>query len=76
MEIRTLYKYEREPGKITVTPIEPSDEYTKLYRIVADEYKLVTLDGNKLYSVIDTDIKDGWFEIDAPETFDDLEEVI
>ena len=75
MEIKTLYKYEREPGKITVTPIEPSCEYTELYRIIANEYKLVTLDGNKLYSVVDTEIKDGWFEIDAPETFDDLEEV-
>ena len=76
MEIRILYRYEREDGKITVSPEKPSVPYEELYRVVAEEEKYVTLDGENTYSVIDTEIKDGWFEIDAPETFDDLEEVI
>lgn len=75
MEIRTLYRYEREDGKITVSPEKPNALYEELYRIVADEKKHVTLDGENTYSVIDTEIKDGWFEVDAPEVFDNLEEV-
>ena len=75
MEIRILYRYEREDGKITVSPEEPNVLYEELYRVVADEGKHVTLDGENTYSVIDTEIKDGWYEIDAPKIFDNLEEV-
>ena len=38
MTIKTLYKYEREGGKITVSPIMPEDKpYTEMYRLIADE---------------------------------------
>lgn len=67
MEIRTLYRYEREDGKVTVSPEKPNVSYEETYRIIADEGKLVTIDGENNYSVIDTDIKDGWYEVDAPE---------
>ena len=67
MEIRKLYRYEREKGKITVSPIKPECEYTELYRVIADEGKVVTLDGEETFDVIDTEVKDGWYEVDAPE---------
>lgn len=72
MEIRTLYRYEREVGKVTVSTEKPDVEYEETYRIIADEGKEVTKDNVNFYSVVDTDMKDGWVEkeitIDAGET--------
>ena len=76
MEIRTLYRYEREAGKITVSPEKPDMSYEETYRVIADQGKLVTLDGENTYAVIDTDMKDGWYEVDAPDTLDILEEEV
>ena len=67
MEIKTLYRFEREYGKVTVSPNKPDVPFEETYRVVAGEGKLVTLNGEESYSVIDTDIKEGWYEIDAPE---------
>lgn len=67
MEIRTLYRYEREAGKVTVSTVKPDCDYTEMYRIVADNNKVVTLDNENFYSVIDTEIKDGWIETTVPE---------
>lgn len=67
MEIKTLYRYEREDGKVTVSPNKPDTAFEETYRVVAGEGKLVTLNGEETYSVIDTDIKEGWYEVDAPE---------
>lgn len=72
MEIKTLYRYEREGGKITVSPEKPNTPYEETYRVIADEGKLVTLDGENTYSVIDTDVKEGWYEIDAPEELEEM----
>ena len=66
MEIRTLYRYEREHGKVTVSTEKPDVEYTEVYRIIADEGMVVTQDNVNLYSVIDTHNKDGWIEIEVP----------
>lgn len=67
MEIKTLYRFKREDGGITVSPNKPEGEYTELVRLVADEGKVLTQDGERLFCVIDTDSADGWYEVDAPE---------
>jgi hypothetical protein len=66
MEVITLYRYEREPGKITVSPIKPNAEYTEMYRLIADEGKILT-DGEIETGCIDVHSTEGWTEIDAPE---------
>ena len=75
MEIKTLYRYEREPGKYTVATEKPDCDYEERYRVIADEGKLVTQNGTDLYSVIDTDTKDGWYEVDEPVEVDEAEEM-
>ena len=67
MKIITLYRYKRGDGGITVSPIKPDVEYTELVRLVADEGKSLTKDGENLYGVIDQDSADGWYEVDIPE---------
>lgn len=64
MEIKTLYKYEREPGKTTVSPNKPDCEYTEMYRLIADEGKVLT-NGTTETSCVDTETKDGWVEKEA-----------
>lgn len=73
MEIRTLYRYEREEGKITVSPNKPDTEYTECYRLIADEGKILT-NGETETSCIDVNTPEGWIEIDAP--IEELEEYI
>lgn len=63
MEIRTLYKYQREDGGVSVSPVKPETECVETYRIIADEGKLVTNDNANFHSVIDSDIKEGWTEV-------------
>lgn len=64
MTIRTLYKYKRPDGGVTVSVNKPDGVYNVMYRIIADNGKLVTRNGNDGYSVIDTDYDYGWYEID------------
>ncbi len=66
MQIITLYRYERENGGVTVSPIKPNAEHTEMYRIVADEGKLLTIDGVNTTSCADVETLDGWYEVDAP----------
>lgn len=66
MQIITLYKYERADGGITVSPTKPKGEYTEMYRLVADEGKVLT-DGETMTSCTDTTEVDKWQEVDAPE---------
>ena len=68
MKIITLYKYTREDGGITVSPNKPECEYAELVRIVADEGKRITQDGETLYIVIDQEASDGWYEVDDPQS--------
>ena len=68
MQIINLYKYERESGKITVSPIKPEDKpYTEMFRLVADEGMTLTYNGMVVGAVIDTDSLDGWAEVEKPE---------
>lgn len=67
MEIKPLYRFKREDGGITDSPNKPEGEYTERVRVVADEGKAVTRDGKSLYSVIDADSAEGFYEVDAPE---------
>lgn len=72
MKIITLYKYEREPNKYSVSPNKPDKEYTTLFRLVADEDKVLTLDGTTIYKVLDVDSTEGWYEIEAPQEDEDV----
>jgi hypothetical protein len=66
MTITTLYKYQQKNGTVIVSPIEPSCPYEMRYRLIADEGKAVTQNATDLYSVIDVEDTNGWYEVDAP----------
>lgn len=68
MQTITLYRYEREGGGMTVSPVTPDVEYTELYRLIADEGKALTQDGENLSPCVDVESVEGWYEVDAPET--------
>lgn len=63
MEIRTLYRYERESGKTTVSPNKPEGDYTEIFRLIADEGMILT-DGEIQTPCIDVDSTEGWVEIE------------
>lgn len=67
METIILYRYEREGGGITTSPIKPDVEYTERFRLIADEGKMLTTDGVTLVECVDVSTVDGWYEVDAPE---------
>ena len=68
MQIVNLYKYEREPGKITTSPVKPDDgiDYSIIYRLIADEGMAIT-DGSSIVECIDTDSSEGWTDCELPE---------
>ena len=66
MQIINLYRYIRKDGGITVSPVKPDCEYTEMFRLVADEGKILVKD-DICTSCIDTESTEGWEEIDAPE---------
>jgi hypothetical protein len=66
MQIIKLYKYERADGGVTVSPVKPDCEYTEMVRLVADEGKALTKDGENFTSCVDTDSAEGWYEVDEP----------
>lgn len=65
MQIIKIYKYNRIGGGITVSPIKPDTEYTEMYRLVADEGK-VLVNGEITTTCTDVKSTDGWTEIDEP----------
>lgn len=67
MQIITLYRYERTNGGVTISPVKPDCEYTEMVRLVADEGKMLTKDGENLTSCADTTTAEGWYEVDEPE---------
>lgn len=67
MQTITLYKYTREDGGVTVSPVKPDGECAAMYRLVADEGKALTQDGENLYACVDVSSVDGWYEVDASE---------
>ena len=70
MQTVILYRYEREDGGIDVSPIKPDVPYTTLFRLIADEGKILT-DGETMTYCVDTESAEGWTEIDD-ETEDEL----
>ena len=66
MKTITLYKYKRRGGGITVSPTKPSVKHTEMYRLVADEGKILT-DGDAETTCVDTNDVDAWTEIDNAE---------
>lgn len=73
MEIKTLYRYQREGGGITISPNKPDCEYTEKLRLIAGDGKMLTKDGEDLRHVVDVDSSDGWYEVDAPEETEEVE---
>lgn len=67
MTVKPLYRFKRADGGYTDTPFKPDVEYTERVRIIADEGKVVTKDGENLYSVIDADGTYGFYEVDKPQ---------
>ena len=67
MQTIILYRYSREDGGITVSPVQPDVEYTEMYRLVADEGKALTQDGETLCPCVDVESVDGWYEVDDPD---------
>lgn len=64
---KTLYRYIREDGGVTVSPNMPDVEYTTLTRLVADKGKLLTKDGEVRVRCVDTYNVDEWYEVDSEE---------
>ena len=67
MTVKDLYKYQRVDGGYDVSPIQPDVDYETMYRIIAGEGKLVTIDGENAYACIDVTSADNWYEIDDPD---------
>ena len=61
MENVTLYKYTRDGGGVTVSPIKPDADYTTLSRLIADEGKEL-VNGDERVMCVDTDTPDEWSE--------------
>lgn len=66
MQKITLYKYTREDGGITVSPNKPDTEYTEMFRLVADEGK-VLVNGDITTTCTDVETVEGWEEIEGEE---------
>lgn len=60
MKRKTLYRYLREDGGYTISPVKPEGTaYTKRYRLIADEGMAIT-DGEIVTEVIDVKSYAGW----------------
>ena len=64
MQIIKLYKYKRENGGTTVSPVMPEGEYTEMVRLIAEEGKEL-VNGEQRTTCIDTETAEGWVEVDA-----------
>ena len=65
MQIINLYKYIREDGGTTVSPDKPNGEHSEMFRLVADEGKVLTNGEIETYCT-DVESVEGWSEIDEP----------
>ena len=63
MQLIPIFKFERENGGTTVSPIKPECKHTEMLRIIADAGKLLTKDGKSFTACTDTDTADGWYEV-------------
>ena len=64
MQIKTLYKYARADGGITITPVQPDAAYTQLYRLIAEDGGEIT-NGEITTTCIDIESHDGWHDVDG-----------
>lgn len=71
MQIVKLYKYTRSGGGTTVSPNRPSGIFDLMYRIIADEGK-VLVKGDVTTTCADVKSYEGWSEIEAAEDEEDL----
>jgi hypothetical protein len=62
MQTINLYKYIREDGGTTISPVKPDCEYTEMYRLVADEGKIL-VNGDILTYCTDVENPEGWSEV-------------
>ena len=67
MTIKTLYRFVRSDGGVTVTPNVPEQDYTTLFCLIADEGKILTRDYISFHKNIDVESSDGWIEVDYDE---------
>lgn len=67
MQTKTLYRFKRADGGITVSPEKPETEFETCYRLIADEDKMLTTDGETLSPCVDVDDITGWYEVADPE---------
>ena len=67
MQIVDLYRYEREPGKITTSPVKPDDniDYSIIYRLIADEGMAIT-DASSIVECVVTNSLEVWADCNAP----------
>ena len=75
MQIVSLYRYIRDDGGVTVSIDKPECEYTEEYRLIADEEKMLTLDGKNLCGCVDVKSIEGWYEVDVPKDEHRMEEM-
>ena len=77
MQKITLYKIKRGKGATTVTPIKPEGEYTEMFRLIADEGKILEkVEKDKVITTpcVDVESREGWTEVElAPEELSDTE---
>ena len=64
MQIVDLYKYIRDDGGVTVSPVKPDIEYTEMFRLIADEDKEL-VNGDIHTSCIDVETTGGWTETEV-----------
>lgn len=66
MIVKELYCFEREEGKVTVSTEKPEGDYSLRFRLIADEEKELTKDGENFTTCIDVDSTEDWYEVDIP----------
>ena len=76
MLIKELYKTHRPDGGVDVSPIQPDGDYELLHRVIADEGKLVTDNGEDLYYCVDVESADGWYEVNDPNWMPERDEFV
>ncbi len=67
MQTIVLYRYIREDGGVTTSPIKPDCDYTEKVRLVADEGKRLVLPDGTYAFCADLDTAEGVAEEDNPD---------
>jgi hypothetical protein len=75
MHIIKLYKYTRWNGKTSTSPRKLNKPHTVIYRLVADEGKVLT-DGIITTPCVDVENVEGWSEIDESKNENEEKEEI